>query len=131
MSNAKPTTAMVQISHCVVVRRGADGLGGMGLVTRGRVIEFTSDSSEALRSSDSPTRASFAWPASLASCSKQQVHEMASNSIASFDFQARTRVISGRGASSQVGRLAREIGFRRALLVADPGMIGAGYLSQA
>jgi alcohol dehydrogenase len=56
---------------------------------------------------------------------------MASTSIASFDFQARTRVISGRGVSSRLGALARELGFRRTLLVADPGMIGAGYLAQA
>jgi alcohol dehydrogenase len=49
----------------------------------------------------------------------------------SFDFHARTRVIAGRGASSRLGALARELGFRRTLVVADPGMIGAGYLAQA
>ena len=32
MSNAKPITAMVQISHCVDVSRGADWLVGMGML---------------------------------------------------------------------------------------------------
>ena len=53
------------------------------------------------------------------------------DSTASFDFQARTRVISGCGASSRLGTLARELGLRRTLVVADPGMIAAGYLAQA
>jgi alcohol dehydrogenase len=49
----------------------------------------------------------------------------------SFDFPGRTRVISGRGTFARLGTLARDLGFRRTLLVADPGMIGAGYLQRA
>lgn len=45
-----------------------------------------------------------------------------------FDFQLRTRVIFGRGCSDRVGRLARDLGFERTLLVADPGLADAGHV---
>jgi alcohol dehydrogenase len=50
-------------------------------------------------------------------------------SLASFEFQARTRVIFGAGEVTRAGSLARELG-RRALLVADPGIVAAGYAAQ-
>jgi alcohol dehydrogenase len=51
--------------------------------------------------------------------------------MVSFDFHARTRVIFGRGTSSRLGELARDLGWRRTLLVADPGMLTAGYVDTA
>ncbi len=48
-----------------------------------------------------------------------------------FDFQPRTRVVFGPGVFDQLGTLARELGFRRTLLAADPGMAAAGYVRQA
>jgi alcohol dehydrogenase class IV len=48
-----------------------------------------------------------------------------------FDFQPRTRVIFGAGTRMRLGQLARELGMRRALLVADPGIIEAGHAAEA
>jgi alcohol dehydrogenase len=48
-----------------------------------------------------------------------------------FDFQPRTRVIFGAGTLSRAGGLARELGFRRTLLVADAGVVQAGYATRA
>jgi alcohol dehydrogenase len=48
-----------------------------------------------------------------------------------FDFQPRTRIVYGVGSAKQLGNLARELGFRRTLLVADPGMVKAGYVPAA
>ena len=45
-----------------------------------------------------------------------------------FDFHPRTRVIFGRGSVDRTGHVARELGFRRALLVADPGIVAAGHV---
>ena len=44
-----------------------------------------------------------------------------------FDFHLRTRTIFGGHAADRVGALARESGFRRTLLVADPGIVEAGH----
>ena len=44
-----------------------------------------------------------------------------------FDFQLRTRTIFGEHAADRVGALARDAGFRRTLLVADPGIVTAGH----
>ena len=44
-----------------------------------------------------------------------------------FDFQVRTRTIFGRQAAERTGGLARELGFHRTLLVADPGIVEAGH----
>jgi alcohol dehydrogenase len=49
----------------------------------------------------------------------------------SFDFQPRTRVIFGAGAISELGKPAVELGFRRTLLVADPGLVTSGHVDQA
>jgi alcohol dehydrogenase len=51
--------------------------------------------------------------------------------MTAFDFHPRTRVIFGEGALSRVGGLARELGFRRTLLVADSGVVQAGYAAAA
>jgi alcohol dehydrogenase len=48
-----------------------------------------------------------------------------------FDFQAHTRVVFGSGALERLGALAHELGCRRSLLVADRGMVAAGYVEQA
>jgi alcohol dehydrogenase len=51
--------------------------------------------------------------------------------LSSFDFQPRTRVVFGVGSLAQLGSLAAEVGLRRALLVADSGMVAAGYVGEA
>lgn len=48
-----------------------------------------------------------------------------------FDFQSRTRLVFGEGAFERLGALAVELGFRRTLLVADRGIVGAGYVDAA
>ena len=51
--------------------------------------------------------------------------------LLSFDFQPRTRVLFGTGTFERLGELARELNFRRTLLVADRGMIACGYVAEA
>ena len=46
-----------------------------------------------------------------------------------FEFNSRTRVIFGPGCVDRVGAAARELGFQRALLVADAGLVGAGHVA--
>ena len=48
-----------------------------------------------------------------------------------FDFQPRTRVVFGAGVIDQLGGLARELNFKRTLLVADHGMIASGHVDEA
>ncbi len=48
-----------------------------------------------------------------------------------FDYQPRTRMISGVGCLSQLGELAREYGARRVLLVTDAGIVKAGHAARA
>jgi alcohol dehydrogenase len=48
-----------------------------------------------------------------------------------FDFQPRTRVIFGGGSLARLGEEARELGFRRALLVAHRGLVEAGHVERA
>ncbi len=48
-----------------------------------------------------------------------------------FDFQPRTRVIFGAGTISRLGELARELGFKRTLLVADHGLVASGHVEEA
>jgi len=48
-----------------------------------------------------------------------------------FDFQIRTRVVFGEGRFEELGALARELGFGRTLLVADSGLVAAGYVGRA
>lgn len=49
----------------------------------------------------------------------------------SFDFQPRTRLIYGAGAIGQLGNVAKELGFRRTLLVADHGLVASGHVDEA
>jgi alcohol dehydrogenase len=49
----------------------------------------------------------------------------------SFDFQPRTRVVFGPGVIAQLGELARELNFRRTLLVADHGLLASGHVDEA
>ena len=49
----------------------------------------------------------------------------------SFDFQPRTRLIFGAGAIGELGRIARELGLRRTLLVADHGLVASGHVDEA
>ena len=48
-----------------------------------------------------------------------------------FDFQPRTRVVFGQGTFERLGHLARDLDMTRVLLVADPGLVDAGYVTQA
>jgi alcohol dehydrogenase len=48
-----------------------------------------------------------------------------------FDFQPRTRVIFGAGVIERLGELARELDFRRTLLVADHGLVASGHIEEA
>jgi alcohol dehydrogenase len=51
--------------------------------------------------------------------------------VNAFDSQARTRVVFGPGSLARLGELARQLGFRRTLLVADDGMRATGYAPRA
>jgi alcohol dehydrogenase len=48
-----------------------------------------------------------------------------------FEFQVRTRVLFGEGRFKELGALARELGFSRTLVVADRGLVEAGFVKQA
>jgi len=48
-----------------------------------------------------------------------------------FDFSLRTRVVFGDGVFARLGELARELGFTRALLVADRGIVATGQVDRA
>lgn len=48
-----------------------------------------------------------------------------------FDFRPRTRVVFGAGEFSRLGEVARELGGTRCLVVADPGIVKAGYAQEA
>jgi alcohol dehydrogenase len=49
----------------------------------------------------------------------------------SFDFKPNTRVIFGEGALLRLAEAARELGFRRSLLVADHGLVESGHVAEA
>jgi len=51
--------------------------------------------------------------------------------VTPFDYRPRTRVVFGAGEFSRLGEVARELGGTRCLLVADPGMLNAGYAQEA
>ncbi len=48
-----------------------------------------------------------------------------------FDFHLPTRCVFGPGTIERLGQLARGLGFTRTLLVADPGIVQAGYVGRA
>ncbi len=52
-------------------------------------------------------------------------------SMENFDFQSRTRVVFGNGSLARLGELARELGFRRSLVVSDRGLMSCGYVEEA
>ena len=49
----------------------------------------------------------------------------------SFVFEARTRLVFGEGALKELHPLAKELGFVRSLLVADPGLVKVGHAEAA
>lgn len=49
------------------------------------------------------------------------------NSLLKFDFQPRTRVLSGINTIEQIGEITRALPARRVLLVTDPGLVAAGH----
>jgi alcohol dehydrogenase class IV len=49
----------------------------------------------------------------------------------SFDFQLRTRVVFGEGSLDRIGEIARELGFTRTLIVADPGIARTTLVERA
>lgn len=51
--------------------------------------------------------------------------------MTAFDFRSRTRVLFGAGEFARLGEVARELGGTRCLLVADRGMVEAGYAQEA
>lgn len=48
-----------------------------------------------------------------------------------FDARLRTRLVFGNGARARLGELAGELGFKRCLIAADPGIVAAGYADDA
>jgi alcohol dehydrogenase len=48
-----------------------------------------------------------------------------------FEFRLRTRAIFGPGTLARLGEIARELGFRRALVVSDRGLVDAGHFEHA
>ncbi len=48
-----------------------------------------------------------------------------------FEHVSRTRLVFGPGTLSRLGEIARELGFRRTLVVSDPGVVAAGYTARA
>ena len=48
-----------------------------------------------------------------------------------FDFHSRTRVVFGDGSLGRLGELARELSFTRTLIVADAGIVAAGFVDRA
>jgi alcohol dehydrogenase len=51
--------------------------------------------------------------------------------MVSFDWRPQTRLVFGEATFRRLGSLARELGLRRALLVADRGIRDAGYVDEA
>jgi len=51
--------------------------------------------------------------------------------VSAFDVQVRTRIVFGGGALERLGELAGELGFRRPLVAADPGIVSAGHAERA
>jgi len=51
--------------------------------------------------------------------------------VTPFDFRPRTRVVFGAGEFARLGEVARELGGTRCLVVADPGIVSAGYAPEA
>jgi alcohol dehydrogenase len=54
-----------------------------------------------------------------------------SASLNPFELRLRTAVVFGERAIDRLGEIAVELGFKRTLLVADPGLVAAGYVARA
>ena len=48
-----------------------------------------------------------------------------------FELESRTRLVYGPGTLERLGAIARELGFQRTLLVADAGIVAAGFAARA
>jgi alcohol dehydrogenase len=48
-----------------------------------------------------------------------------------FEYQPRTRLVFGAGAIKRLGEFARELNFKRSLLVADRGLVASGHVAEA
>jgi alcohol dehydrogenase len=48
-----------------------------------------------------------------------------------FDYQPRSRVVFGAGTIKRLGDLAKELSFRKTLLVADRGLVASGHVAEA
>jgi alcohol dehydrogenase len=48
-----------------------------------------------------------------------------------FDVRPVTRIVFGAGSLERLGELAQDLGFRRTLLVADPGLVASGHVAKA
>src|SRR5260221_2983744 len=48
-----------------------------------------------------------------------------------FDVRPQTRIVCGAGSLGRLGELADGLGFRRPLLVADPGLVASGHVAKA
>ena len=58
-------------------------------------------------------------------------HHLSSAQLRSFEFQSRTRVITGAGSLARVGELPGDLGAKRVLLVTDAGIVAAGHAPRA
>src|SRR6266852_5593094 len=65
------------------------------------------------------------------SASPNERESAATFKMTPFDFRPRTRVLFGSGEFSRLGEVARELGGTKCLLVADPGLVAAGYVQEA
>src|SRR2546428_4807837 len=52
------------------------------------------------------------------------------DSLPSFDYQPRTRIVFGLNSVERVGELARELGAKIVLVVTDPGIVTAGHVDR-
>ena len=48
-----------------------------------------------------------------------------------FDFELKTRMVSGSDSILRVGELAAELGMKKALVVTDEGIVAAGHVAIA
>src|SRR5687767_4491624 len=106
MSNANPIAAMAQINHWIGVRRVPATGSAVCIARVGRA--------------SAPTRRRARPDGSSAG-------DRVYFTMVPFDFQHRTRTIFGTQTAERTGPLARELGLRTTLLVADPGIVAAGH----
>src|SRR5262245_29139751 len=51
--------------------------------------------------------------------------------LGAFEADRTTRIVFGPGTRRRLPEIARALGFRRTLLVADPGLVACGYAAEA